>query len=106
VGGLAVAVLGRPRLTQDVDAIIFLEQDLWPQFLRKGEALSFHSRIPDALAFAQENRVFLVHHANSGIDVDLSLGALPFERQALERAQKVKIGRVSVPVATAEDLIV
>jgi hypothetical protein len=106
VGGLAVALLGRRRTTQDVDKIVFVEEDRWPAFLKNGERFSFQSRIPDPLAFARKNRVFLVHHENSGIDVDLSLGALPFERQALERVQKVKIGRISAPIATPEDLII
>lgn len=48
----------------------------------------------------------MLHHKPSAIDVDLSFAGAEFESEALERATNVKIGRLSVPVATAEDLIV
>ena len=38
-------------------------------------------RIPDAIEFAHETRVLLLRHAPTGIDIDLSLGALPFEEE-------------------------
>ena len=106
VGGLAVAILGRPRTTQDIDAIVFLKDHRWEEFLRIGESLSFRSRVPDPLAFAEENRVLLARHEKSGIDVDLSLAALPFEREILKRSQKAKIGGVRISIPTAEDLII
>jgi hypothetical protein len=106
IGGLAVAFLGRPRTTRDVDAIIFLEEDQWLSFLKKGEAFSFLSRLPDPLPFARQNRMLLVRHEKSAIDVDLSLGALPFEWDALKRVKMVRIGRLSVPLPTPEDLII
>ena len=106
IGGLAVAFRGRARTTRDVDAIIFMDEDQWPAFLKKGEKLSFRPRIPDALDFAMKNRVLLMCHHDTNTEVDLSLGSLPFERQVLARAQRVKVGRLAVPFATAEDLIV
>jgi hypothetical protein len=106
IGGLAVAFLGRARTTRDVDAIVFVKENHWSSFLKKGEALSFRSRLPAPLDFARANRVFLLHHQSSGTEVDLSLGTLPFEIEALQRAKRVKVGRLSVPIATAEDLIV
>ena len=107
IGGLAVGLLGRPRTTQDVDATIFIDEPQWPTFLEKGrDFFTFQSRIVDPLPFARQNRVFLLHHGRSGFDVDLSLGALPFELEALARVQKKKVGRLSVPVPTYEDLIV
>jgi hypothetical protein len=106
IGGLAVGLLGRPRTTRDVDAIIFIDEPRWPTFLEKGRDFTFQSRILDPLPFARQNRVFLLHHGRSGFDVDLSLGALPFELEALARLQKKKVGRLAVPVPTCEDLIV
>jgi hypothetical protein len=41
IGALAVAFLGRPRATRDVDALIFLAEDRWSSFLKKGEEFSF-----------------------------------------------------------------
>jgi hypothetical protein len=105
IGGLAAAFLGRPRVTRDVDAIVFAEEDRWPAFLALAKNFHFHSRMPDPLAFARQSRLLLLNRA-TGIDVDISFAALAFERNALERSMKVRVGRLSVPIPTAEDLIV
>ena len=42
----------------------------------------------------------------SQIDVDISIGSLPFERDAIDRATIAKIGRLRVPLVTVEDLVV
>ncbi len=106
IGGLAVAFRGRPRTTNDVDAIVFVQEDQWSGFLAKGQELSFHSRVPDPLAFARESRIFVVRHEKTGTNVDLALGATEFELGMLKRASKVRIERTSISVAAAEDLIV
>jgi hypothetical protein len=106
IGGLAVALLGRPRTTRDVDAVVMLDEARWPEFLAAGAAHGFGPRVADALAFAREARVLLVHHQASGIDADISLGQLPFEEQALDRAQTVDVGGLAVPIPTPEDLII
>jgi hypothetical protein len=106
IGGLAVALLGRARTTRDVDAIVFVDEEHWISFLRAGQTFSFLPRLPTALEFARTNRVLLLHHQRSDTDVDLSIGSLEFEKKALGRAHNVRVGRLSVPVATVEDLIV
>jgi hypothetical protein len=37
-----------------------------------------------AFEFAARTRVLLLRHVASGIDIDVSLGALPFERETIE----------------------
>jgi len=78
IGGVAASLWGRPRLTRDVDA----------------------------LAFARETRVLLVRHGESGIDLDLVFGSLPFEKEAAIRAKWVDLGGVAIPLSSPEDLIV
>ena len=106
IGGLAVALRGEPRVTRDVDAVVFLDQSLWPTFLEKSREYSFQTRVSDPLDFAAKSRMLLLHHAPSAIDVDVSLANSGFESEALKRATIIKIGRLSVPVATPEDLII
>lgn len=106
VGGLAVALLGRPRVTRDVDALVLLAEDHWAAFMDAGSAFGFVPRQPDALAFAEEARVLLVRHQPTGIDVDVALGCLPFEEEAVARARTVEVAGVSVPLPTPEDLII
>lgn len=40
------------------------------------------------------------------LNVDISLGALPFEKEAIERSQLVKSGGVSFRIPTPEDLVI
>ena len=106
IGGFAVAILGRPRTTYDIDALITLENDDLPDFVDSGATFGFALRMADALQFAETNRVLLLQHVKSGVDVDISLAGLPFELDAIKRRQIVKQGRLSLPVPTVEDLIV
>lgn len=106
IGGVAASVLGRARVTKDVDALVWVEEKAWPAFLEAGRRFGFEPRGADVMGLARQVRMLLVRHAPTLIDVDLSLGALPFEREALDRAVLVDVGGLSVPVATPEDLIV
>lgn len=106
IGGLAVALLGRPRVTRDIDALILLPEELWPAFLESGGKFGFLPRQSDTLAFAHEARVLLLRHHPSDIDVDVALGSLPFEEEAVARATRARVAGVSVPLPTPEDLII
>jgi len=106
IGGLAVALLGRPRVTRDVDALVLLAEERWGAFVDAGSAFGFVPRQADALAFAREARVLLLRHQPTGIDVDVALGCLPFEEEAVARATVVQVAGVSVPLPTPEDLII
>ncbi len=106
IGGLAVALLGRPRVTRDIDALILLAEERWSAFLDSGGAFGFVPLQPDALAFAREARVLLLRHESTGIDVDVALGCLPFEEEAVARAAPVQVGGVLVPLPTPEDLVI
>ncbi len=68
------------------------------------------ARSPDRAArwqdFARQSRVLLVRHQPSGIDADISLGALPFEEEVLHRKLSVQAAGLSLPLPTPEDLIV
>lgn len=106
IGGVAASLLGRPRLTRDVDAVVLLDEDHWGEFLAAGTQHGFVPRRADALAFAQETRVLLVRHEESGIDADIVFGSLAFEKEAVARATWVELGGVRVPLPLPEDLIV
>ena len=72
IGGVANLRWGEPRLTRDVDATIITG------FGGEGPYIhalleAFRPRIPDAAAFASENRVVLLESAD-GIPMDVALG--------------------------------
>ncbi|HKY41104.1 MAG TPA: nucleotidyltransferase [Polyangiaceae bacterium] len=106
IGGVAVIARGVRRLTDDVDATVWAEGLEIRGLLRKLATHRIVPRIDDAQAFARRSQVLLLQHEPSGVDIDLSLAWLPFESEALDRADLVSIGRRRVAVATAEDLII
>ncbi len=106
IGGVAASVLGRPRLTRDVDLLVLLDPERWERFLAVGAKFGFSPRLSDALNFARRRQVLLVHHRPSGIDVDISFGALPFEKESIARAIRKRVGRLRLRIVTPEDLIV
>lgn len=106
IGGVAVSLLAQPRATQDIDVVIWLERERWESFLLAGEAYGFTPRINDALNFAVRSRVILLQYQNGGVSLDLSCGALPFEREMIERATTLNIGALNLKMPTPEDLIV
>lgn len=68
IGGVAASLLGRPRVTRDMDAVVLLEEREWGTFLSRGSGHGFTPRISNPLPFVRKARVFLVRHKSSGID--------------------------------------
>ncbi len=100
IGGVAAAILGRPRVTRDVDAVVLLDEPRWAEFLTLGQTFGFLPRLSDALDFARQSRVLLVRHQPSGIDADISLGPLPFEEEVLEWKSSIQAGGLTLPLPT------
>ena len=106
IGGVAASLLGRPRATRDIDAVVLLDEKGWGPFLGTGTQLGFVPRLSDPLGFAHTARVLLVRHESSGIDIDIAFGALPFEEEAITRAVWRDIGGIRLPLPVPEDLII
>ena len=106
IGGVAASVLGRPRLTEDIDVLVILERQEWTPFLRAGREFGFAPRVDDALDFAESSRVLLVVHQPSGISIDIVLGALPLEDEIVRGARNVEIAGVRLPLAAPESIVV
>jgi hypothetical protein len=106
VGGVAASILGRPRATRDIDALAMLAEDKWAAALYAAKRHGIAPRIEEPLEFARRTRVLLLRHVESGIDIDLILGRLPFEEQAIARGNFHDLGGVSVKLPTVEDLLI
>lgn len=105
IGGLAVQRWGEPRLTIDVDVTLLTGFGAEASFV---EALMerFQGRRSDTREFALRNRVVLLE-SSSGIPLDVSLGAMPFEERAVTRATGFQVEPgVALTTCSAEDLIV
>lgn len=106
IGGVAASLLGQPRLTADADVLLLLSIEEVPLLIELAQAEGLYPRFSDVLDFASRSRVVLLRHAESGINVDISLGLLPFEVEAVERSQEYLAGSLTVRLPTPEDLII
>ena len=105
IGGLAVQRWGEPRLTRDVDVTLLTglggEEKYVDEILKY-----FKSRLPDAREFALARRVMLLT-SEDGTDIDLALGGLPFEENAVGRASAFEFyPGMTLRTCSAEDLMV
>jgi len=105
IGGIALQRWGEPRVTVDVDVTLLTGFGGEKPFIRTLLAV-YRSRIPDAAAFALENRVLLLKSAG-GIALDIALAALPFEEEAVNRATRFEfLPGLSLLTCSAEDLVI
>ena len=104
IGGIAVQRWGHPRYTDDADLTLLTgwwnEESFVDPLLER-----FAPRRPDARAFALRHRVLLLRHEN-GIDLDVGLGAVPFEEASIARSSVWEVRRHRpLRTCSAEDLI-
>jgi len=106
IGGIAASLVGRPRFTRDIDAVVLHADDALDDLLallREGRIVP---RTTDAVAFARATRVLLLRHEPSEVPVDLSLGLIPFEVTAVEKREVREVSGIEIPLPRVEDLIV
>lgn len=105
IGGVAVQRWGLPRFTQDLDLTLltgFGDEEKFIDALLK----ELNPRRPDAREFALRSRVLLAQ-THDGMDVDVALGALPFEERCVARASVWPLGDgTMLTTCSAEDLVV
>lgn len=107
IGGVAASLLGRPRMTRDVDAMVWLQDPArWKSFLESAKTHGIEARISDALGFALQARVLLLRHMPTGIDIDVSFAGLAFEDEALARSIVGNFDDLAIPLPSPEDLII
>ena len=105
-GAQAVVVWGRPRLTADVDVTIRLRPEDTASFWHDMEDAGFRLRVPDPERFLARTRVLPFLHVPTQLPLDVVLAGPGIEDKFIERAVRIEIEGLSVPVASPEDLIV
>jgi predicted nucleotidyltransferase len=105
IGGVAVQHWGEPRFTKDVDLTV-LTGFGGEEVIVDGLLEHFEPRVSDARDFSLKNRVLLLRDS-AGIGIDVALGALPFEEEAVKRAKSIEVyPGMHLRLCTAEDPIV
>ncbi len=106
IGGLAVIARGVVRHTDDADATVWAADIDLARLLKTLRARGIVGRIDDLEAFAAQSQVLLLVHESTGVPIEVSLAWLPFERDALARAEIISVSGIDIPIATAQDLII
>jgi hypothetical protein len=106
IGGQAVLLYGEPRLTKDIDITLGIGIEGLDRIKRIVCDLDFKALIEDIDNFVEKTMVFPVQDLKSGIRIDFIFSFSPYERQAIERANEVKLENVIVRFAALEDLII
>jgi Nucleotidyltransferase of unknown function (DUF6036) len=105
IGGIAVQRWSQARVTRDIDITLLTGFGHESPFI---ETLLAHyePRTPGAAQFALRSRVLLLN-SSSGIGIDISLGALPFEHLAVQHATLFEFAPgLALRTCSAEDLMV
>jgi hypothetical protein len=104
IGGIAIQRWGNPRFTTDIDLTLLTGFGAEERFV--DELLqNLPPRRQDAREFALLHRVLLARTAE-GIEVDIALGALPFEERTIARASAWEVRKgATLTTCSAEDLL-
>jgi hypothetical protein len=104
-GAQAAILHGAARLSADVDVTVDLgarsSRELVAALAREG----FGLRVADAGGFVEATRVLPLVHLASRMPLDLVLAGPGLEEQFFTRVTERLVGRVRVPVVSAEDLV-
>ena len=103
IGGFANLHWGRPRLTEDLDLKIQAEEPAWDGVVA-GLQKRYRLLAPDPPAFLRQTRVIPLE-TPTGVRVDLVLAELPYEEEAIRRAETLSVGGQAFRICTAEDLV-
>ncbi len=106
IGGQAVLLHGQPRLTEDIDITLGVDPTHLHVIQQVCKALGLEPLPKDVPAFVRDTFVLPARHLETAMRVDFIFSTTPYERQAIGRAVGVILEDVSVPFATAEDLVI
>src|SRR3990172_6339583 len=106
IGGQAVLLYGEPRATKDIDVAIGADSSKLNALRTIVGKLGMNIVVAEAEAFVRKHNVLPVVDEDSGIRIDFIFFFTPYERQAIQRANRVKIENRDVAYASVEDIII
>ena len=106
IGGQAVLLYGEPRLTRDIDITLGISVDGLNKVKKIFSIIGLKSLVEKEKEFVERNLVLPGIDKKSGIRVDFIFSFSPYERQAIERAKDIRLGRSLVKFASLEDVVI
>jgi predicted nucleotidyltransferase len=105
IGGQAVLLYGEPRLTKDIDITLGVGVEDLKKVLRAVAGMKLKVLVDHVEDFVKKTMV-LPAADSSGLKVDFIFSFSPYERQAISRAVRVRLGKSRVKFASREDVII
>lgn len=106
IGGQAVLIYGEPRLTRDIDVTLGVGPDRLADLLALAHSYSWRVLVEHPQEFVQRTMVLPLVDPETAIRIDFIFSHSVYERQAMDRARRITVGKASVRFAAAEDVIV
>ncbi len=106
IGGQAVLVYGEPRLTRDIGITLGIGVDELRRLKKLTPVMGLKILVKKEEEFVKRNMVLPTMDEKSGIRVDFIFSFSSFERQAIERAKDIKLGRALIRFASLEDVVI
>jgi len=106
IGGQAVLLYGRPRLTRDIDITLGIDTDKYELIEGVCKKLKLRILVENPQDFARDTKVLPAEEPDSKVRIDFIFSFTPYEAQAIRNARQVLIDDYPVKFASCEDLII
>jgi len=106
IGGQAVLVYGRPRLTRDIDITLGVDTDRFDSVEGVCKRLKLRILVENPEDFARDTKVLPAEEPDSKVRIDFIFSFTPYEEQAIENSKRILIDDYPVRFASCEDIII
>ena len=106
IGGQALLVYGEPRFTKDIDITLGVGVERFSEILKLIFEWKWKVLADKPEEFVKKTMVLPCQDPETGVRVDFIFSFTPYERQAIERANSISLGKTKVRFASPEDFIV
>jgi len=106
IGGQAVLVHGRPRMTADIDVTVQLSIEALPTLINAVADLPVHPSVDDIPTFVATTHVLPMAATSGPLGIDFVLADTPYESHAIQRSVAHPINDYPVRFACVEDLVI
>lgn len=106
IGGQAVLYYGNPRLTQDIDVTLGLASDRLNTILNLCSKFKIKPLPQNIEDFVLKTNVLPCNDLDFNIRIDFIFSFSEYERQAIKRANIVKLNSISIKIAAFEDVVI
>lgn len=106
IGGQAVLLYGRPRMTRDIDITLGIDTDRFALIESACKTLNLRILVENAEDFAQDTKVLPAEDPDSRVRVDFIFSFTPYETQAIQNAREVSVADYPVRFSSCEDVVI